>query len=116
MPANTSISCAIDESILQATFGNDPAIFKEILTSFLDPSFEIISNLRCAHEQHSAEGIKQAAHQLRSAAFTIGANDLGEACRALETAAADENWQLIDSSRSKLEVLMNWVEEYISEL
>ena len=116
MPANTSISCAIDESILQATFGNDPAIFKEILTSFLDPSFEIISNLRCAHEQHSAEGIKQAAHQLRSAAFTIGANDLGEACRELETAAADENWQLIDSSRSKLEVLMNRVEEYISEI
>jgi signal transduction histidine kinase/CheY-like chemotaxis protein/HPt (histidine-containing phosphotransfer) domain-containing protein len=109
-------SDAIDSSALMEMFGDDPDMFKEILTDFIQPSKDIIEEIKSAHQEHFAEGVKQAAHKLKSSARSVGANDLADLCLMLETAGKEEDWDTIENNASSVDGLMNEVESYINEL
>jgi signal transduction histidine kinase/CheY-like chemotaxis protein/methyl-accepting chemotaxis protein len=109
-------SDAIDPSTLMEMFGDDPVMFKEILTDFIRPSQDIIEEIKTAHQEHSTEGIKQAAHKLKSSARSVGANDLADLCLALETAGKNEDWKTIEDNVPSVDVVMEAVVSYINSL
>ena len=107
---------AIDDRALKDMFGDDPDTFKEILNDFVDPARSNIEELKAAVTDKSAEGVKQAAHKLKSSSRSVGANDLADVCLALETAGKEDDWTEIDLKAPKLEPLMESVEAYIRAL
>jgi two-component system, sensor histidine kinase and response regulator len=109
-------SASINESTLKEMFGDDPVMFKEILTDFIKPSREIIEEIISAHQKHSIEGVKQAAHKLKSSARSVGANELADICGVLEAAGKDGDWDRIEDNVPSVDVLMNAVENYINNL
>jgi signal transduction histidine kinase/CheY-like chemotaxis protein len=106
----------IDESTLKSTFGDDPEIFKEILVDFIKPSKNIIQELQTGYDRHLAEAVKQAAHKLKSAAYSVGANELADLCSELEEAGKKDDWDVINQGAPKLDQLMEDVESYINGL
>jgi PAS domain S-box-containing protein len=106
----------IDESTLKSMFGDDPEIFKEILVDFIKPSKNIIQEMQSGYDRHLAEAVKQAAHKLKSAAASVGANELAELCSELETAGKKDDWDVINQGTPRLDQLMDDVESYINGL
>jgi PAS domain S-box-containing protein len=109
-------SAPIDERALKEMFGDDSDMIKEILNDFVQPSLDIIDEMKSAYTKHSANGIKQAAHKLKSSARSVGANDLANLCTALETAGKDDDWNNIENNVPSIDGLMNAVENYINKL
>ncbi|MBT7953074.1 MAG: PAS domain S-box protein [Gammaproteobacteria bacterium] len=106
----------IDESALKTMFGDDPEMLKEILFGFIEPSKKIILELQSGYERHLSEAVKQAAHKLKSSAYSIGANELADLCSELEEAGKKNDWDVINQSAPKLDNLMEQVETYINGL
>jgi len=112
-----SVKGSIDEQALMDMFDCDePEMFKKILNDFIEPSQNIIEEIKTGWQQHSAEAVKQAAHNLKSAARSIGANELTDTCLLLETAGKEEDWETIDHQVPSLDKLMSEIKEYVSLL
>jgi CheY-like chemotaxis protein/nitrogen-specific signal transduction histidine kinase/HPt (histidine-containing phosphotransfer) domain-containing protein len=107
---------AIDESALRSVFGDDPAVFKEILDGFVGPSRRIVAEIKGGCSRRSAGEVKAAAHKLKSSARSIGAYALADLCTELEAAGGEGDWGKIDDRASNLDTLMREVEEYIAGL
>ena len=54
--------------------------------------------------------------KLKSAAFSVGAENLGDLCRDIEAAAKADNWSVIDAGVASINALMRDVDTYISGL
>lgn len=106
----------IDERALKDEFGEDHAVFTEILTDFVSPSQAIIEELKSAKTQNSAEGVRQAAHKLKSAARSVGANRLADLCQQLETVSTIDDWKIINAELPKVDGMMSDVVGYIESL
>ncbi|PCI80787.1 MAG: hypothetical protein COB20_02725 [SAR86 cluster bacterium] len=106
----------INERALKDVFGEDLETFKEILTDFMEPSQATINDIHSGFENRSADEVGQASHKLKSAAFSVGAEELGELCKSLEAAAKEANWKVISDGVSKIDGLMKLVANYISQL
>ena len=109
-------SKAINPEILMAMFGDDEETFKEILQDFPEPSWAIIEEIHAGYAERSAQAIQQASHKLKSAAFSVGAENLGDLCRDIEAAAKADNWSVIDAGVASINALMHDVDTYISGL
>ena len=106
----------IDDRMLKDMFGDDEAMFKEILQSFIGPTEAIITELNAAFDSRSAADVKAQAHKLKSSSRSIGANELADTCLALETAGKDENWEAIETLAPKVEPLFKDVKGFIEAL
>jgi two-component system, sensor histidine kinase and response regulator len=106
----------IDEQVLKNVFGDDAEMLKEILNEFVQPTLNIIEEINLAHQKHSADDIKKAAHKLRSSARSVGANSLADLCTTLETAGQSKDWDTIDDATPQLDKLMTAVETHINKL
>jgi signal transduction histidine kinase/CheY-like chemotaxis protein/HPt (histidine-containing phosphotransfer) domain-containing protein len=106
----------IDERALKDMFGDDPEMFKEILNDFIPPSHQIIKDIQNGWKEHSAEAVKQAAHKLKSSAGSIGATELADVCKSLETAGKEEDWEMINKKMPNLDQLMEEIEGFINGL
>jgi CheY-like chemotaxis protein/HPt (histidine-containing phosphotransfer) domain-containing protein len=103
----------IDPAALQEIFGDDDESINELLQSFIGPSRNIILEIQAAYDQRSAEGVQMAAHKLKSAARSVGANQLADTCVTLEAAGKNEEWEVIDREVGSLDPQMLEVEKYI---
>ncbi len=103
----------INERALKDIFGDDDVGFKEILKDFIEPAKATIQEIYAGHKERSAEAIRQASHKFKSAALSVGAEELGELCRTLEAAAAGGDWETIDAEVARIDTLMQQVESYI---
>ena len=97
-------------------FGDDPVVFREILNDFIAPTQKIIMEIKTGREKRSAEEIEMAAHKLKSSAKSVGAFELGDICATLEKAGMEKDWDTIDQHTSRLDSVMNDVEQYIKNL
>ena len=86
------------------------------MKDFLDPSWLIIEEIHAGHTARSSESVQQASHKLKSAAFSIGAEYLGEQCRQIESAAKADDWQTIDQVVPAIGESMKQVAAYIDQL
>jgi len=66
---------------------DDPGFIQEMIDQFLGDAPGLVETLRVSIDADDAEGVRRAAHTLKSNANTFGALALGERCAALETAA-----------------------------
>jgi HPt (histidine-containing phosphotransfer) domain-containing protein len=103
----------VDENVLAKTIGGDRRRIREMLGYFVSPSRKIITEMQDAFSAHSAAGIKNAAHKLKSSARTIGANSLADVCVILEDAGKHNDWNIIESNFPLLENLFSDVEVFI---
>ncbi|MGE0255348.1 MAG: PAS domain S-box protein [Alphaproteobacteria bacterium] len=107
---------AIDPAALRETFGDDDETFREILQDFVAPAMANLDEIRQALEKRSADGIRFAAHKLKSSARSVGAHPLADACLSLETAGKESDWTTIDAVSPRLDGLMSDVVAYIARL
>ncbi len=106
----------IDDRAIKDIFGDDPATFREILTSFVDPSRDIIFDILAAHDKRAAGAVKDAAHKLKSSARSIGADALADICVALEAAGKAGDWKAVDALAPKAKDEFERVATYIAKL
>lgn len=76
---------------LRSVFGDDEETIGEILDAFIDPARSIAAEIDHAVAQNDAAGVTAAAHKLKSAARSIGADSLADLCQALETNGKVDN-------------------------
>ena len=89
-----SIRAPVDESVLKNIFGDDEALFDEILTDFEVSSEGIVVELREAVNSGTPTTVRQVAHKFKSSARSVGAVQLGDLCQEMEQrcrADCDEN-------------------------
>ncbi|MBT7952967.1 MAG: PAS domain S-box protein, partial [Gammaproteobacteria bacterium] len=111
----TNSNGAIDPSALEEIFEDDKESITELLESFVGPSRNIILEIQTGFEKHSAEEVQMAAHKLKSAARSVGANQLADTCVALESAGKKGDWDIINNEIIHLEPQMTDVEQYIEQ-
>ncbi len=115
-PASAQNGPAVDERAIKGIFGDDEATFKDILTSFVSPSQDIIADILAGHTKRAAGDVKEAAHKLKSSARSIGAIALADICVALEAAGKTGDWSTIDELAPKARDEFTRVELYIKNL
>ncbi|MEO8524350.1 MAG: PAS domain-containing protein [Caldimonas sp.] len=76
-----------DLNVLAGLVGNDPAVIEEVLNTFLESSARTGVALSQGIAEGSARAVSGAAHKLKAAARSIGANQLAELCDDIEQAA-----------------------------
>ena len=69
-----------------------------------------------ARKKRVSEGVKDAAHKLKSSARSIGANSLADICVALEAAGKTGDWKTIDTLTTQACDAFADVADYINEL
>lgn len=114
--APTAANSAVNPQVLMEMFGDDEETCTEILQDFLEPSWMIIEEISSGHSARSIELVQQASHKLKSAAFSVGAEKLGDQCRQIEAAAKADDWQTIDQVVPDLTGSMKQVAAYIDQL
>ncbi len=110
------ISGPIDDRALKDMFGEDEATFKEILVGFMESSQPIVLDIMAAMEGRNAEDVRGAAHKLKGAARSIGANALADTCAALEDAGSSADWTAIETLAPRAQEQMAGVLVYIQGL
>jgi CheY-like chemotaxis protein/HPt (histidine-containing phosphotransfer) domain-containing protein len=85
----------LDLTFLMDTFGGDTDTVNEILGEFVDPAQGLLDTIQQAVAQADAKAVKGAAHSLKSAARSIGANDLANLCQETENASLTEDWSRV---------------------
>jgi HPt (histidine-containing phosphotransfer) domain-containing protein len=90
-PATTveppSEKVAWDSQALARVVGNNQNMQKRLLEKFLEKAQSQVADIASAHARSDMAGTASVAHTLKSAARTVGALLLGDACQAIETAA-----------------------------
>lgn len=113
---NSLTTYPINESTLKDMFGDDPDIFKKIFIDFVEPSNNIIQEILSGCDKHSTSAIGDDARQLKSAAYSVGAMELGDLCKEIEEAGERDDWGVIDAGAPKLAKLISQVEGHFSAL
>jgi PAS domain S-box-containing protein len=106
----------IDERAIKDTFGDDDVTFKEILLSFIEPSQAIVAEIETAWKSRNSDDVRDAAHKLKSAARSVGANALADTCVKLEKAGKTGDWAVIDELAPVSREQMADVADYILKL
>ncbi len=115
-PAGDDDNAPVDASVLKGMFGDDEATFKEILGDFADPATEIASEISAGFAGSDAAAVGAAAHKLKSAARSIGANALADLAFELEKSGKAGDWPAIEEYMPTLDPLVKDVLDYITAL
>jgi CheY-like chemotaxis protein/HPt (histidine-containing phosphotransfer) domain-containing protein len=107
---------AVDPQALAEIFGDDTSAHVNILQKFVLQTDELIAGFELAFEQLDADKIKFHAHKFQSSARTVGANRLADLCFALEQAARDTNWDMIDVLSGQIRLAVKQVRQYVDDL
>ena len=81
----------VELSVLQQQFGDDRGLIDAILEEFAISTTGYTTELRAALDLQEMKRLQDIAHKIKSAAFTIGAEKLGNTCSALENEAKSED-------------------------
>ncbi len=106
----------VDPEALKALLGDDEEMIREVMQDFIAPSAEIVEEIKAAFAAGSAEGLKQSAHKLKSAARSIGANELADLSLELETAGKANDLQSVQDQVAALDTCFAAVCAYIESL
>lgn len=105
----------IDLSTLDELLAGDEEMISEVLEDFLEPTEAIVAEIFAAVRENSNEGVQHAAHKLKSAARSIGANALADLALTLETAGKNSEMAVIEEEIGQLTPLFEAVCDYIKQ-
>ncbi len=106
----------IDHDALKQIFGDDIVAQSGILKKFSEQAEQVITDFENGYEQRDADQVAFHAHKLKSSARTVGANQLADACYAMEMAGREQNWDKIDKLATQMRPIMERVKNYISTI
>ncbi len=88
LPSTAAVVAApVDLTILAGFMGDDPVVIEEVLVAFRHSTTLSVDEFDLALKSDGMHAVADAAHKLKSAARTIGAERLGELCKEVEEAA-----------------------------
>ena len=82
----------------------------------MEPAKENIQEIADAYAEHSAAGVAQASHKLKSSARSVGAQEIAELCTVLEKAGKADEWDEINTTVPKLATSFGKVVDFIYKL
>lgn len=113
---SAEIRSPIDPRALMDIFGDDYATFKEILGEFVQPSADVVAEIKSAYQSRDAAAIGAAGHKLKSSSRSVGAHALADLCANLEEAGKSGDWDTIEASMPSVEPALREVMDYIEAL
>lgn len=75
----------IDDTLLRSLIGDDEDNILLVYLTFLESSQEILKEISIALAEQDLKHILNAVHKLKSAALSVGANDVGECAMNIES-------------------------------
>ncbi len=75
---------SIDFTLIQEASGGDPAIERELFRLFLETGSHCREKLQAALSEQQENDWREAAHELKGASLSLGANQLGRLCKQAE--------------------------------
>jgi histidine phosphotransfer protein HptB len=81
---------SIDQKVLTRLSegtGGDEGFVSELIEQFVTEAPDLVAAMRTGFDAGDPDGVRRAAHTLKSNAATFGANELAAGCAALEDAA-----------------------------
>lgn len=106
----------IDPRPLNEIFGNDVVAQTNILQKFALQAEQVVLEWEAAFERRDAEMISFQTHKLKSSARTVGANELADACLAMELAGKKSDWDEIHQLYPQMRPAMERVRDYTNGL
>ncbi|MBT4888187.1 MAG: response regulator, partial [Rhodospirillales bacterium] len=106
----------VDLTFLETNFGSETDLIHEILKDFVQPSQECHDEVGQAIMEKSLQGVADGVHKLKSAARTIGANDVADTCEKMELASKGGDWAPVKNLAPDLSRQLNDVFDYIEHL
>jgi CheY-like chemotaxis protein len=101
----------VDIKGLNELLGEDETA--EVLQLFVQSTEELIAQIKDASDRRDSKSLKEAAHQLKGAAASVGANSIARTCLELETCAKSDNWdgvpKLHQGLAQHLEIAKNYI-------
>jgi HPt (histidine-containing phosphotransfer) domain-containing protein len=104
----------VDVQGLSELLGPEEAI--EVLHLFVNSTEDLISQLAEAGIRKDAKALKEAAHQLKGAASSVGANNIARTCLELEMCAKNEDWSTVPKLNDGLALTFENAKSYIQTL
>lgn len=112
-PPGTVLGAPIDLTILAGFMGDDPAVIEEVLVAFQRSTDQSVAEFDLALSRDAMHAVANAAHKLKSAARSVGAERLGQLCAELETVAqtrrADDVRMLVPRFRAECRAVMDFL-------
>ena len=93
----------IDMQKVANMFRNDPSTQHELLTLYLSSTQSLIEQIASACDTQDHALLAARAHEIKGASAYIGASDMREIARNLETAAKAKDWDKVQESVDELE-------------
>ncbi len=106
----------LDSGPMDEIFGDDAVAKTNILHKFAAQAEQIVVEFEAAFKQHDTEKVSFHSHKLKSSARTVGANELADACLAMELAGRKADWKEINSLSPQMRPAMEWVRDYIFDV
>jgi PAS domain S-box-containing protein len=78
---------AVDLNVLTTLVGSDPQVVSEIIEAFRTSAERSVEEIRTGSANGNAKLVSDAAHTLKSGAWSIGARRLGDVCAEIEGAS-----------------------------
>lgn len=104
----------VDVKGLCELLGEEEAI--EVLQLFVNSTEELISQINDAASRKDARALKEAAHQLKGAASSVGANSIARTCLDLEVCAKNDDWSTVPTLNDGLALNFQNAKSYIQTL
>jgi PAS domain S-box-containing protein len=98
---------AVDLSVLTALVGTDPDVVSEIIGAFRLSAQRSIDDIRAGSANGNVKAVSDAAHTLKSGAWSIGARRLGDVCGEIELSygAGQTNDDALRLQRFEMELI-----------
>jgi len=117
--SQTAAACSIvpvDLRVFASLVGDDPAVIHELLQDFQTSAVKIVAELLAACTAGETGATGAAAHKLKSSAFSVGAQALGELCVEIEHAGKAGQIDALSALLPRFEAEMAAVNEFLGTL
>ena len=106
----------VDLRVFASLVGDDPAVIHELLQDFQTSAAKIAAELLAACTAGETAATGAAAHKLKSSAFSVGAQALGELCAEIEQAGKAGQIDALSALLPRFEAEMTVVNEFLGTL
>ena len=92
-----TVQSAVEPTFLRETFGDDEDMIRGILNDYVSPALSMVKEIDDAYNQQDPKAVGAAAHKLKSASRSIGADTLADLCDVLEQSGKADDWASIEN-------------------
>ena len=113
-PVHMPSTAPVDVSVLMSLVGEDPVVIHDLLQDFQARARQIAVEMSAAGAAGNTTAVSDAAHKLKSSAFSVGAGALGELCAEIEQLGKTGQIEGVLALLPRFEAEMTHVEKFLS--